>query len=107
MKTPIGRKDGTAGRKRVTMRPFDVQEFLDSAGVARKIVQYRRLQKIYAQGEPATKVMYIQKGSWQGGGHRASRAGRLLRGRLLGGFAVPDGDGDRDGNGCCTRHRKE
>jgi len=63
MKTPIGRKDGTAGRKRVTMRPFDVQEFLDSAGVARKIVQYRRLQKIYAQGEPATKVMYIQKGS--------------------------------------------
>jgi len=41
---------------------FNVQAFLDSAGVARKIVEYRRSQKIYAQGEPATSVMYIQSG---------------------------------------------
>jgi CRP-like cAMP-binding protein len=38
---------------------FDAQAFLDSAGVARKIVQFRRTQKIYAQGDPATSVMYI------------------------------------------------
>ena len=41
---------------------FDVQAFLDSAGMARKVVQYRRLQKIYSQGDPATSVMYIQNG---------------------------------------------
>src|SRR5437660_1588538 len=41
---------------------FDAQAFLDSAGVARKIVQYRRSQKIYAQGDPATSVIYIQEG---------------------------------------------
>ena len=42
--------------------PFNVQSFLDSAGVARKILQYRRSLKIYSQGEPATGVMYIQTG---------------------------------------------
>ncbi len=43
-------------------RAFNVQAFLDSAGVARKIVEYRRSEKIYAQGDPATSVMYIQNG---------------------------------------------
>jgi CRP/FNR family cyclic AMP-dependent transcriptional regulator len=42
--------------------PFNTQTFLDSAGVARKVMKYRRLQKIYSQGDPATSVMYIQKG---------------------------------------------
>src|ERR1700732_4569359 len=41
---------------------FDAQAFLDSAGVARRVVEYRRSQKIYSQGDPATSVMYIQKG---------------------------------------------
>jgi CRP/FNR family cyclic AMP-dependent transcriptional regulator len=41
---------------------FDVQAFLDSAGVARKIVEYRRSEKIYSQGDPAKGVKYIQKG---------------------------------------------
>ena len=41
---------------------FDAQAFLDSAGVARRIMEYRNLQKIYSQGEPATSVMYVQKG---------------------------------------------
>jgi CRP/FNR family transcriptional regulator, cyclic AMP receptor protein len=43
-------------------RAFNVQAFLDSAGLARRIVEYRRSQKIYAQGDPASSVMYIQKG---------------------------------------------
>jgi CRP/FNR family cyclic AMP-dependent transcriptional regulator len=43
-------------------RAFNVRAFLDSAGVARRILQYRRLQKIYSQGDPATSVMYIQNG---------------------------------------------
>jgi CRP/FNR family transcriptional regulator, cyclic AMP receptor protein len=41
---------------------FDAQAFLDSAGGSRKVVEYRRSQKIYSQGDPATSVMYIQDG---------------------------------------------
>src|SRR2546427_5598925 len=42
---------------------FDVQAFLESAGVARKIVEYRRSETIFAQGDPCDSVLYIQKGS--------------------------------------------
>src|SRR6202790_459416 len=49
-------------RKSKQKLAFDAQAFLDSAGVARKVVEYRRSQKIYSQGDPATSVMYIQKG---------------------------------------------
>lgn len=44
-------------------RPFNAQAFLDSAGLARKIVRYRPSQTIYAQGDPAKSVLYIQSGS--------------------------------------------
>jgi len=49
-------------RKSTQKRAFDVQAFLDSGGVARKVVEYRRSEKIYSQGDPATSVMYVQKG---------------------------------------------
>src|SRR3984957_5603213 len=49
-------------RKFAQKRTFDAQAFLDSAGVSRKVVEYRRSQKIYSQGDPATSVIYIQKG---------------------------------------------
>jgi CRP/FNR family cyclic AMP-dependent transcriptional regulator len=42
---------------------FDVRAFLDSSGTARHIVEYRRLEKIYAQGDPAGTVFYIQRGA--------------------------------------------
>jgi len=48
--------------KNVKAPVFDAQAFLDSASVARKIVTYRNSQKIYSQGNPATSVMYVQKG---------------------------------------------
>src|ERR1700719_1985843 len=48
--------------KNVKVPVFDAQAFLDSAGVARRIVEYRKSQKIYSQGEPAKNVLYIQKG---------------------------------------------
>jgi CRP/FNR family cyclic AMP-dependent transcriptional regulator len=41
---------------------FDAHAFLDSVGVARKVVQYRKSQEIYSQGDPAASVMYIQEG---------------------------------------------
>jgi CRP/FNR family cyclic AMP-dependent transcriptional regulator len=44
------------------IRPFDAQAFLDSTGLAKTIVQYRRLQRIYSQGDAAASVIYIQRG---------------------------------------------
>jgi CRP-like cAMP-binding protein len=41
---------------------FDTQAFLDSAGIARKIVEYRRAEAIFTQGDPCEHVMYIQQG---------------------------------------------
>jgi CRP/FNR family cyclic AMP-dependent transcriptional regulator len=41
---------------------FNAQKFLDTAGVARKVVEYSRGESIYSQGEAAGTVMYIQKG---------------------------------------------
>ena len=45
-----------------TKPAFDAQAFLDSAGVARKVVAFRRAETIFDQGDPATTVMYIQQG---------------------------------------------
>lgn len=49
-------------RKSTQKRAFDAQAFLDSGGVARRIVEYRRSQKIYSQGDPTGSVLYVQKG---------------------------------------------
>ena len=49
-------------RKSTQKRAFDAQAFLDSAGVARRVVEYRRSQRIYSQGDAAKSVMYLQKG---------------------------------------------
>src|SRR2546425_10739322 len=43
-------------------RSFSVQEFLDSEGIARKIVEYRRAEAIFTEGDPCESVLYIQKG---------------------------------------------
>jgi CRP/FNR family cyclic AMP-dependent transcriptional regulator len=42
---------------------FDLRAFLDSAGLSRKIVDVRKSEKIYSQGDVAKGVNYIQKGS--------------------------------------------
>jgi CRP/FNR family transcriptional regulator, cyclic AMP receptor protein len=41
---------------------FDVQRFLDSAGIGRKIEKFRNKDPIFAQGDPAGSVLYIQEG---------------------------------------------
>jgi CRP/FNR family transcriptional regulator, cyclic AMP receptor protein len=53
-----------ASRKKTSPKSilFDAQAFLDSAGVARKIVAFRKRVTIFAQGTPAKDVMYIQDG---------------------------------------------
>jgi len=42
---------------------FNAQDFLDSAGVARKVTEFRKKQNIYSQGDPDQNVFYIQKGA--------------------------------------------
>jgi CRP-like cAMP-binding protein len=41
---------------------FNAQAFLDSAGVARTVRQFKRAEIIFSQGSPAESVMYIQAG---------------------------------------------
>src|ERR1700687_6096939 len=43
-------------------RAFDAQAFLDSAGVAKKVKEFKRAELVYSQGDAAESVMYIQKG---------------------------------------------
>ncbi len=41
---------------------FDSQDFLDAPGAQRKVVEYSSKVTVFRQGEPATSVLYIQKG---------------------------------------------
>jgi CRP/FNR family cyclic AMP-dependent transcriptional regulator len=41
---------------------FNAQAFLDSAGVARKMAEFRKAEIIFSQGDPCKSVMYIQRG---------------------------------------------
>ena len=41
---------------------FDVQLFLDSAGLGRSVSKFPGKETIFAQGDPAKNVMYIQEG---------------------------------------------
>jgi CRP/FNR family cyclic AMP-dependent transcriptional regulator len=41
---------------------FDPQTFLDTAGVSRKIKEFRRNESIYSQGDSADSIMYVQLG---------------------------------------------
>src|ERR1700676_4695990 len=42
---------------------FDAQAFLVSSGIARRIAEFPRKATIFAQGDPAKTVMYVQQGS--------------------------------------------
>jgi CRP-like cAMP-binding protein len=44
------------------LEPFDIRAFLESGGVAGKIVEHRQGDVIYSQGDPCDSVMYIQNG---------------------------------------------
>lgn len=67
---------------------FDVQSFLDSAGVVRKLLDFQKNQIIFVHGDPAMNVMYIQKGmvklSVTSGGGKTAVVTILGPGKLLG-----------------------
>jgi CRP-like cAMP-binding protein len=41
---------------------FDAQAFLDTPGLSKRIVKYRKGEVVFAQGDPCESVMYIQAG---------------------------------------------
>jgi CRP-like cAMP-binding protein len=51
--------------KRVSKKKdaFDAHAFLDSAGVSKKVRQFKGADIIFSQGTPAESVMYVQKGA--------------------------------------------
>ena len=49
-------------RKSTQKLAFDAQTFLDSAGVSRKVKEFKMAEGIYAQGDAANSVMYLQNG---------------------------------------------
>jgi CRP/FNR family cyclic AMP-dependent transcriptional regulator len=49
-------------RKSTEKLAFDAQVFLDSVGVSRKVKEFKRPEAIYAQGDAAGSVMYLQTG---------------------------------------------
>ena len=52
----------TSRRKSEHHQALDAHAFLHSAGVARKVVEYGSKVTVFTQGDPATSVLYIQKG---------------------------------------------
>jgi CRP-like cAMP-binding protein len=42
--------------------PFDAQAFLDSAGVARQVKEFKKAEPLYSQGDDAESVLYLQEG---------------------------------------------
>jgi CRP/FNR family transcriptional regulator, cyclic AMP receptor protein len=44
-------------------REFDVQAFLDTAGVARRVKELKKTEIVYSQGDAATGVIYLREGN--------------------------------------------
>ncbi len=45
------------------LRIFSAQAFLDWAGTAKTVVEYRRAEVIFSQGDASGSVLYIQEGA--------------------------------------------
>jgi CRP/FNR family cyclic AMP-dependent transcriptional regulator len=57
----VARKPATR-RKSRAKGVFNAQNFLDSAGVSRKVVEFKKKETVFSQGDPGNDVLYIQKG---------------------------------------------
>ena len=54
--------NGKSKRKSTQKSSFNAQAFLDSAGVARKVTEFKKKEAVFSQGDPAKDVLYIQRG---------------------------------------------
>ena len=70
---------------------FNAQAFLDSTGIARAAVDFKKKDAIFSQGDPAKHVLYIQKG-----GVRLSVVNETGKEAVVGVL----GPGDFFGEGC-------
>jgi CRP-like cAMP-binding protein len=62
--TTIARSGDIKSKSKLKKKPaFDAQAFLDSAAAARTVRELGRGETVYAQGDAASSVMYIKKGS--------------------------------------------
>jgi len=57
------RKLPSPAMKSKKKRAFDPQVFLESVGASRKVSEFQDREVIFSQGDAATSVLYIQKGS--------------------------------------------
>jgi CRP/FNR family cyclic AMP-dependent transcriptional regulator len=46
-------------------RPFDAQAFLESAGLGKRIISYKRKEVVFSQGDPCDSVVYLRSGGIQ------------------------------------------
>jgi CRP-like cAMP-binding protein len=59
----IGRSSSIKFNKKLKQKlAFDAQSFLDSAGVARKVTEFRKAEVVYRQGDAAKSVLYVKSG---------------------------------------------
>jgi CRP/FNR family cyclic AMP-dependent transcriptional regulator len=52
----------SSGKNSSAKKIFSAQNFLESAGVARKVAEFQKKQTIFSQGDVCRDVLYIQKG---------------------------------------------
>jgi CRP/FNR family transcriptional regulator, cyclic AMP receptor protein len=78
-------------RKTDSLQLFDAQAFLDSAGVARNVAEFKKKETVFSQGDTAKDVLYIQKG-----GVRLSVVNETGKEAVVGVL----GPGDFFGEGC-------
>jgi CRP/FNR family transcriptional regulator, cyclic AMP receptor protein len=48
--------------KNAKVAAFNAQAFLDSAGLARKVREFKKKETIFSQGDPSRSIFYIQEG---------------------------------------------
>ena len=49
-------------RKSTPKLAFNAQVFLDTAGVARRVIEFKKAEVVYSQGDTAKSIMYLQAG---------------------------------------------
>lgn len=79
-------------RNKKTRRALDVQALLESAGLGRRVVSYRRREIVFSQGDSCDTVMYLRSGRIQlsviSGSGREAVVATLDPGEFLGEGAV-------------------
>ena len=62
MKSVVRSRNVPSRIKSKQKQVFDAQAFLDSAGVAKTVKKFAKAEAVYAQGDAAKAVMYLQEG---------------------------------------------